>query len=953
MKYNTLITLSQQIKQVFYKTNCHVLAFAFLIVFGSCKLNAAVYYASPTGTGTGTLASPCNLITGIGKLTRAGDTLYLRGGVYNLTAKVSISKSGTAKARIAIMAYPGEKPILDFSSVPYSKSNPGISVSSTSNYLHIKGLVIRYAGDTGMINNGSNCIIENCEFYGNCDTGLTHRTGGNNLILNCDSHDNFDYQSGGITLANFGGNADGFADKLYTNTNPNTYDGCRSWNNADDGWDFYQKQGSTYIKNCICYKNGPSSFNMANHPRYQVDKAWFDQFPLTVKSVRGTNDLINLATYKNYGNGNGFKLGGNFTAHDVTVTRSLSIGNTVRGFDQNNNYGVMTIYNNSSYQNGFNFRFSSSSGGTLVIKNCVSLSSLGSNDFSSKTVTNENNSWNTTGVTTNSGDFVSLDTSLILAARNADGSFTTTFMNLIAGSDLIDAGLDVGLPYAGKHPDLGYYEKGIIDQFPPALTAQNTSQTVTLGSAIATIKYTWSGGATGVITTNIPKWMKTTLDTINKTLTLQGTPSALGSYTFTVTSVGGAGSPVVINGSVFVTSSTGKKIAYFTTLPISAADTAIYNKLTSNPSFSITPVDATSTTIDYTGYDAIVMSSVPGSTAAGFPALEAVDKPKLLLKPFILKTTAWNWINTTNAVNTSDTSVTIIDTTHPIFSGLTFTGTANNQLQLFSTLNTNAVTGITNASWIATPAITVLGTAIGNSTTNSVVEIPVGTNMNGTTTTKRFIMIGLSENSTANLNTTGKQLIENSLYYILGLSVPLPIDFKSVHVSANNGFAKVSWKVGVEANIKQYKVQRSANGVDFTTIANLESKGISDYAYDDNLPLNGKYFYRIIAEEKSGKALYSPVVTLEKFQENVGITILNNPTVDKKIQLQLKNVAKGKVVARLFNSAMKEVFTTNFNYDGGLALRTLNIPTSAASGMYVIQVTVSCGQTYCKWVIVK
>lgn len=737
----------------------HIFTLLFIVLtfFVQQTILANTYYASPAGTGTGTLASPCSFSSGLNKLTTAGDTLYLRGGVYSFSAKISINKNGTASARICIMAYPGEQPILDFSTEPYSSSNPGISLSATSSYLHIKGLVIRYAGDNGIINNGSNTIIENCEFYGNCDTGLQHKSGGNNLIINCDSHDNFDYESGGMATPDFGGNADGFADKQYSNVNPNTYVGCRSWGNSDDGWDFFQKIGNSVLKNCICYRNGPVTFNMVNHPRHLTDKAWFDQF-------------ADLAAYTNYGNGNGFKLGGDFTAHNVTVIRCLAVGNRVRGFDQNNNYGSMTITNCSSYQNGINYGFGNNTGGALVIKNCVSLSSASANAFTTKVVTNTNNSWNKAGITVNSSDFVSLDTSLVLTPRNADGSYTTSFMNLVNGSDLIDAGIYVGIEYAGNFPDLGYYEYGVIDKFPPIVTSQNATQSILLGNPIVNITFTWGGGATGLDTANIPAGITATFNYINKTLTLQGTPTSAGNFSYTVTSIGGADMPLVITGNIYVSSASTKRIAYFTLLPMSAADSVIFKKLNANPDFLIIPVDATLTTTDYSSFDAIVISSVPGSTSAGFVPLEAVNKPKLLLKPFALRNTVWNWITGT-ALNTAQSTVTITDKTHPIFSGLIFTGVDDNELQLFSTVSTNGVTGITNSTWIATPAVTVLGNANTTTTTNSVVEIPVGTNMNGTVTTHRFIMLGLSEFSMINLTPTATQLIENSVYYILGLNV--------------------------------------------------------------------------------------------------------------------------------------------------------------------------------------
>ena len=924
-----------------------IIAVLFISIIYS-PINAAVYYASPTGNGTGTLASPCSFATGLTKIIAPGDTLYLRGGIYYLSAKVSINKSGTANARIAIMAFPNEKPILDFSAEPYSSSNPGVSLSGTSSYLHLKGLVIRYAGDNGLINNGNNHIIEDCEFYGNCDTGLQHKSGGNNLILNCDSHDNFDYESGGLTVANFGGNADGFADKQYTGTDPNTFEGCRSWNNADDGWDFFQKIGSTNLKNCICYKNGPATFNMTNHPRYLVDQAWFNQFPVTVTNANGTTDQITLAAYKNYGNGNGFKLGGGFTAHDVSVIRCLSVGNTVRGFDQNNNYGTMTLYNNSSYQNGYNYGFGTGTGGTLIIKNCVSLSSTNTNAFSSKTVTNVNNSWNTTGITTNSSDFVSMDTSLILAPRNADGSYSTQFMHLVAGSDLIDAGLNVGIPFSGAKPDLGYFEFGTINQFPPLLTGQNTTQTVVLGNPINTITFTWSGGATGVDTTNIPAGLTVVFDTNNKTVTIQGTPTILGSYQYSVSTIGGVGSPVVISGTINVTSASAKRIAYFTTLPIAAPDSMIYNKLSANPDFNIVLIDATSTTIDYSGFDAVVMSSVPSSTAAGFPVLEALNKPKLLLKPFTLKSTVWNWINTTTAINTTQTGVTITNKTHPIFSGLTFTGASNDQLTLFSNIGLYSITGITNSNWIATPAVSVLGNANGSTTTNTIVEFPLGVNMNGTVINQRFVMIGLSEYSTATLTTTATQLIENTVYYILGNGVPLPVDFNSIKVTDVNNTATVTWNVSNQRDIKYYQVQRSSNAKEYTTIATVDAFSNSEYSYIDNKPLNGKSYYRIVATGYNAKESISSVVPFVAQQDNRQLLLLNNPVMDNKIQFQLKNFETGNVSVKLYNTSLKEIADCSYFNEGNLTTRSIKIPNNTPKGIYVIRVISASGQSYSK-----
>jgi hypothetical protein len=56
-------------------------------------------------------------------------------------------------------------------------------------------------------------------------------------------------------------------------------------------------------------------------------------------------------------------------------------------------------------------------------------------------------------------DLVSVDTTGVRGPRNPDGSLPTlTFMHLAAGSDLVDSGTYVGLPYLGTGPDLGAFE---------------------------------------------------------------------------------------------------------------------------------------------------------------------------------------------------------------------------------------------------------------------------------------------------------------------------------------------------------------------------------------------------------------------------------------------------------------------------------------------------------------
>lgn len=726
------------------------------------------HFAAPNASGSGnSYDDPSEFLSALSRLS-SGDTLFVLGGQYDYAEKISISasKSGTASNRTVIMAWPGEKPVFDFRNMVYGER--GISIATGSQYFHLKGLTIRYAGKNGLINYGSYCLLENLDVYGCGDSGIQMKTGGANVIKNCDSHDNFDYQLGGLTAADYGGNADGFADKQHSGP-ANTYIGCRSWNNSDDGWDFFDRYTDTptIMENCICYANGPAFYDMTDHPRYEQDKEWFDQF-LTERQVTdddGNQITLSLAHYVNLGNGNGFKLGGNRSTHNVELHRCLSVRNTVRGYDQNNNFGAMVIYNASAYDNGCDYGFGSRDGGSVTVKNSLSLSSRSANYFKCPSVVDQNNSWNTQGVSCTAADFASLDVELVLEERQADGSLPQNlFMQLVENSDLIDAGVNVGLPFSGAAPDLGCYESGDFTAFPCAINciSNNTLQSVLLGNAIQPVVFQWSGGAVTAVADNLPQGLTASLDDENNIITISGVPTAVGSYEWSVTATGNDVPEATAFAAVYVKPISAKRVAYLT-VPDSPADKLILDKLNANNEFFVSIHDAAMTN-DFSDYDLVVLSPVPNSAAAGVLALETVEKPILLLKPFALKSSGWNW---GNAINTADRAMTVTNPQHPLFQNLSL---EQNTLECFSQVQANAVTAVDG--WQGNPSIIRLATPSSNSSADALVELAPNTDMNGTVLSHPLIMMGISEYSTAYLTNPALQVIENACCYLLGMDIP-------------------------------------------------------------------------------------------------------------------------------------------------------------------------------------
>ncbi|MGE8340368.1 MAG: T9SS type A sorting domain-containing protein [Flavobacterium sp.] len=112
----------------------------------------------------------------------------------------------------------------------------------------------------------------------------------------------------------------------------------------------------------------------------------------------------------------------------------------------------------------------------------------------------------------------------------------------------------------------------------------NNSQTVSSGTAIASIVFTWGGNATDASVTGLPaSGLSFVKNTTAKTITITGTPTANASYS--VTTSGTAGTPVTASGTITVTtgSTGGSELHNFTTSGKTSTFYSITGNMNSTP----------------------------------------------------------------------------------------------------------------------------------------------------------------------------------------------------------------------------------------------------------------------------------------------------------------------------------------------------------------------------------
>jgi hypothetical protein len=187
------------------------------------------------------LSSLQNAITSV----QPGNTVYIRGGIYQPTSQLRFTKSGVSGNPITWCAYPGEKVIFNGSSFSGIGWEPPF-IHITGNWNVFENFEVRNnVVGRGIYIASSDCIFRNVVSHNNYGSGFYAVNSYRNQFLSLIAYANSD-------PADDGGNADGISIESGSN---NVIRYCLCHTNSDDGIDTWQST-SNLIENCVCYNNG-------------------------------------------------------------------------------------------------------------------------------------------------------------------------------------------------------------------------------------------------------------------------------------------------------------------------------------------------------------------------------------------------------------------------------------------------------------------------------------------------------------------------------------------------------------------------------------------------------------------------------------------------------------------------------------------------------------------------
>lgn len=375
------------------------------------------YYVATNGNDNnpGTIEKPFATLMKAQKAANAGDTVFIRGGVYNnLTISTTYNVGKTPyhyvlefdKSGITYRGYGSEIPVFDFSNIPTDARVAAfhiIPAASDITFQQFEVIGIKVGSNQrqaeGFRVEGKNINLNLVNVHDTQAVGIYYIGHSTGKVYRCDSYNNI-----GLPGTNYENTSIGNCDGFGAHGDGTIFKECRAWNNSDDGYDCINVHGPVVFDSCW-------AFNM------------------------------NAG-----GDSNGFKVGGFARAAQTvvppvhTVTNCIAADNGAHGFYANHQPSQAANWtNNTAYSN---------KSGNYSMLECATLTDgtdiPGTREvlhynlaYKNNTLdqanlpagNNTNNSWNLTGVTMTDGDFQSLDMSQLSKPRGVNGVLPdVTFM---------------------------------------------------------------------------------------------------------------------------------------------------------------------------------------------------------------------------------------------------------------------------------------------------------------------------------------------------------------------------------------------------------------------------------------------------------------------------------------------------------------------------------------------
>lgn len=220
------------------------------------------------------------------------------------------------------------------------------------------------------------------------------------------------------------------------------------------------------------------------------------------------------------------------------------------------------------------------------------------------------------------------------------------------------------------------------------------------------------------------------------------------------------------------------------------------------------------------------------------------------------------------------------------------------------------------------------------------------------------ILLGdTSVNINFTINSDPASYVSNR-FIIVFRAAPSKVAYTNIKANIQNKNIDLQWGITNQLNIKEYIVERSINGTDFTIADTLlATTDTSSYVYNwiDMNTVNGNNYYRVYAVDNNlSPQDTSNIVSVFLSKNNIPATISSstiasfikvypNPAVDGMVNIDLTGWPTGNYEIKVIDQSGNTILRDTKYYESGNGPIAISFGKNISSGIYIMQIVAPDG----------
>ena len=189
-----------------------------------------------------------------------------------------------------------------------------------------------------------------------------------------------------------------------------------------------------------------------------------------------------------------------------------------------------------------------------------------------------------------------------------------------------------------------------------------------------------------------------------------------------------------------------------------------------------------------------------------------------------------------------------------------------------------------------------------------------------------------------------------SLNFTNPVQTALSVKLTSFTVTKDGNYSLLKWTTESELDNEYMDVQRSTDGINFTSVGTVQGNGTSDlahnYQFSDPIGgLSGMVYYRLRDVDADGKGSYSKIIALrlDGAAMSTAFSVYPNPFVSN-VKLNITSTKEAKATVVISNLAGQQVAAQAVLLQNGYNIVVLQGLKSLVPGLYIVEFTTEDGK---------